>query len=56
MKYRQGKDSYTWHFCANCPDWPQSDYEEIADSGMPALGDLCEQCIDKKKNKDCTAL
>jgi hypothetical protein len=50
-KYRRRRTSDTWHFCVNCTSWPTSDY--IERDARPTNGELCDQCRDKEKNRDC---
>ena len=44
--YRKHKGSNTWHWCTNCPNWPDkwADYEEKAVDGEPEDGELCRRC------------
>lgn len=40
--YRRRMNTYTWHFCRTCPDWPKDDYQETPDPCQ--WGDLCSGC------------
>ena len=51
-KYRRKRGSDTWHYYSNCTNWPTSDYDE--QYSKPTTGELCNQCMDKEKNKNCT--
>jgi hypothetical protein len=43
-RYRRKKGSDTWHYCANCSDWPTSNYDE--QDGKPR-GEICNECLAK---------
>ncbi len=49
--YRRRYYSDTWHFCSNCTRWPTSGYEERY--SKPTTGELCNQCRDKRDNRNC---
>ena len=49
--YRKRKGGDTWHWCRNCTNWPTSNCDER--SYMPTYGELCNQCIAKKKAGTC---
>lgn len=52
MAYRKRNGSYdTWHFCANCTNWPTTDYKE--QTSKPTTGELCDQCQAKEKAGNC---
>ena len=51
MTYRSKRGSDTWHFCRNCSNWPASDYDER--SRKPTSGELCNQCLAKRRAGDC---
>ena len=40
--FRTKKGHDLWHFCSNCPGYPQSDFDEL--EMKPASGSLCEEC------------
>jgi hypothetical protein len=42
----------TWHFCANCSDWPIIDYEEHY--AKPNDSELCEECKARKETGTCS--
>jgi hypothetical protein len=52
MVFRRTADSNVWHFCTNCPEWPQvGDYVEI--SHIPVAGQMCQDCRENHaENKD----
>lgn len=52
MSYRKIKGKDTWHFCKNCSNWPTSNFDEKATK--PTSGELCNECMGKEKNKNCT--
>ena len=41
-EYRKKKNSDTWHWCTNCSDWPESNYDKS--DGKPTSGELDNQC------------
>lgn len=50
--YVKGKDSYTWHWCKNCPQYPRgTDVDRMDD--YPITGDLCDQCLAKAAEARC---
>jgi hypothetical protein len=49
--YRRKKGSETWHFCANCSNWPAGDYEEQVTA--PSTGELCNECRAKRLERNC---
>jgi len=50
--YRRRRRRETWHFCANCSNWPTSgDYNERA--SKPTTGELCDQCQAKQRHNNC---
>lgn len=53
-KFRRRSSSDTWHFCANCSNYPTTDYEAHQDDGEPASGKLCNECLSKEKADNCT--
>jgi hypothetical protein len=53
--YRRHINTYQWHFCQNCKEWPTKNYEERSerpDSGL----DLCVDCQVKLLKNECDAL
>jgi len=54
--YRKKDDKDRWHFCTNCTNWPQDDYDqkELPAGQRPSDGELCDQCLGKEKNGTCT--
>lgn len=44
---RIGSD--TWHLCANCSQWPTSNY----DTGNATSGEKCNECLAKQRNGNC---
>lgn len=51
--YRKRKDSDTWHFCTNCPNWPISNYDETNVPDRPSHGELDEICKNLEKKGEC---
>ncbi|HEV2756491.1 MAG TPA: S8 family serine peptidase [Actinomycetota bacterium] len=49
--YRRRRGSDVWHFCTNCTSWPKRDYDERATK--PRSGELCNQCLSKKRKGAC---
>jgi GT2 family glycosyltransferase len=50
-RYRGQKGRAGWHFCQNCPDWPQSDFEERAE--VPHEDAICRRCIALRDDREC---
>jgi len=44
---RNGSD--TWHFCANCSNWPNFGY----DTGSGEEGETCKECLAKERAGNC---
>lgn len=51
MEYRKRKDKDTWHWCKNCSNWPDSNYD--VRYSKPTYGELCNQCKSKDKENNC---
>lgn len=49
--YRRRAGSPTWHLCANCRDWPTTDFEER--STYPTIGELCNECRVRRLEGSC---
>ena len=52
MAYRKRKGHDTWHWCRNCSNWPNSDYDQR--ETKPSSGELCNECQAKDKAGTCT--
>lgn len=52
--YRKANGSDTWHFCTNCQHWPSSGYTSHAGGSAPASGELCNECLGKENNGNCS--
>ena len=50
-EYRKKKGSDTWHWCANCSNWPTSDFDRHY--GKPTSGELDNECLAKDKAGNC---
>ncbi len=53
MTYRRKRESDTWHFCTNCPQWPTSDYVEVESDTRPSSGELCDKCKAREDDGIC---
>ena len=51
MSYRKKNGKDTWHWCANCSNWPTFDYVERPEK--PTYGELCNECQAKEKAGTC---
>lgn len=51
MLYRRRMNTYVWHFCKSCPDWPGDGYQETADPSR--WGDICSECQALLLRGDC---
>ena len=52
MIYRRAVNSNYWHFCQNCPAWPEQRFEETEKQPADAL-DLCNACSIKVLDGNC---
>jgi hypothetical protein len=52
--YVKAPGSDTWHWCRNCTSYP-STIGSRHSGGRPASGELCDQCLGKEKNGNCTS-
>lgn len=53
-EYRRRKQtSDTWHWCTNCPNWPQSNFETWCGDGRPSQGELCNTCRALEARREC---
>jgi hypothetical protein len=50
--YRTKKGHDLWHFCSNCPDYPQSEFDEL--EMKPDSGSLCEECKSRESVGTCS--
>jgi len=53
-EYRKRKDKDTWHWCKNCSNYPIYDYDVKYSESRPTTGELCNECLSKEKNKECS--
>lgn len=51
-EYRKKTGKDVWHFCTNCSNWPTSSYTSRATK--PTNDELCDQCLGKKANGNCS--
>lgn len=54
IEYRKRKDSDTWHWCTNCKDWPNWNYDTWCGEGRPPSGELDNECKAKEKDEKCS--
>ncbi|MGH7826715.1 MAG: response regulator [Candidatus Binatia bacterium] len=47
--YRRQTGGQSWHFSANCSNWPASDYEEQITP--PDIGAFCNECTAKRRQQ-----
>jgi hypothetical protein len=53
--WRKRKGGYdSWHFCANCNNWPKEPGTYDEKTTKPADGGLCNECKNKKAANNCT--
>jgi hypothetical protein len=50
--YRRKRRSNIWHFCINCPYWPDADFVDDFDTESRE-GRLCQVCQDMQRNNEC---
>lgn len=51
MKWRKRRGHDTWHFCANCSNYPTWDFVE--QSTKPTTGEFCNECKAKRDAGNC---
>jgi len=51
--YRKRIGHDTWHWCKNCSNWPETNYDEIKRDGRPTTGELCNECLAKENANTC---
>lgn len=51
MIYRRHTPDSIWHFCRNCPAWPEENYEERTIE--PAREALCSACTARNEQLTC---
>ena len=49
IEYRRKLTMNSWHFCPNCSDWPEDNYE--AEIEVPSQGALCGECKIRRANQ-----
>jgi hypothetical protein len=52
--YRRRKGYDTWHFCANCSNWPK--WPDLYDEQVskPTTGEFCNECRAKRASGNCS--
>ena len=52
--FRSGADEVSWHFCENCPGWPDAPapFEEWS-GPLPAGSEICVKCLELRKIGNC---
>lgn len=50
--YKRKEGSDTWHWCANCPEYPKGENVTSRQS-KPEYGKFCPVCELKEKTGDC---
>ncbi len=53
--YRKSRSSDLWHFCANCENWPLSDFVETA-GDKTSLSNFCPDCLGTEQEGKCQSL
>ena len=51
--YRRKKDGEKWHWCANCPDWPEDKDSFDEQYNRPDDGKLCKKCTENSNKGNC---
>ncbi|HET7596851.1 MAG TPA: hypothetical protein VFK15_07955 [Burkholderiales bacterium] len=54
MIYRRSPHQAAWHFCRNCPQWPEAAFEER--SIEPRREALCPECVAIHEASKCEAM
>jgi len=49
--YRRLHGTETWHWCANCTDYPPSNYQAAA--SKPSSGEFCPECLANQRSGEC---
>jgi hypothetical protein len=52
--FRTRPDESSWHFCENCPSWPDAP-ETFEERGgpLPAGSEICPQCMALRQGGNC---
>ncbi len=54
MPYRRQIAGVTWHWCRNCPGWPQARFHQREDKPSTWGGQsLCEECDRREHCSSC---
>ncbi len=52
--FRSRPEDALWHFCENCPQWPDAPEPFEEHSGLlPAGSEVCQQCLGLRKTGNC---
>jgi hypothetical protein len=49
--YRKNLSGATWHFCANCSQWPTDDF--VSTNVLPGGHPICNECIVRNQSGEC---
>jgi hypothetical protein len=52
VEYRRRERNQTWHWCRNCPDWPENG-RYISKQGKPTSGSLHDRCLSLDEGGGC---
>lgn len=50
--YRKTLSGATWHFCANCSQWPTQDFVSTTNI-LPGGHSVCNECIVRNQRGEC---
>lgn len=54
MSYRREITGSQWHWCRNCPGWPQAQFKQREDKPPTWAGQtLCEECHRRESCSSC---
>ena len=49
--YRRNSSGTTWHFCANCSQWPTDDF--VSTKILPGGHSVCNECVVRNQRGEC---
>ncbi len=54
MSFRKEITGTLWHWCRNCPGWPQLAFQQREDKPATWGGEsLCEECDRRERSSSC---
>ncbi len=54
MPYRRETEGVLWHWCRNCPGWPQVEFKQREDKPLAWGGQsMCSECDRRERSSSC---